>query len=1030
MKHSLQKMSLLFLMLLLSAPSLMAQFKVTGTVTDAVTNEPLVGAIVVAKGGGRGATTDINGKYALELPGTSGVISISYTGFETTERSVSSSDNIMDVAMNESANSLDEVVISGLASNIKRANAATSVARINSDELTGATRAPTLEGNMHGKIIGANIQSNSGAPGGGFSVKLRGISSIVGSSEPLYVIDGIIVNNAQFNTGAGTRAFNGAVTTANAGSQDQATNRISDINPADIESIDVLKGPAAAAIYGTRANAGVIVITTKRGKAGKSKISLSQDVGFATAINLLESEDWTSEKIDQFGGFYGVGLADAKAIFAEYQANGSNKVDYDKEFFGETGRIYNTNLNISGGNDKTRFYVAGGLNDETGIQKNTGFKRYSIRANIDHRFNDWIDFKVSSAYYNSSSSRSFLGNDNNGVSIGYTIAYMPNFLDVRPIVRDGAVIYPANPGIGQNPFEVRDRMENKESTNRFLNSGTLNVNLIRKENSSLKFSFTGGVDYLLAQPTIYAPEDMQYQRIRANPGASRFANNEAFYTYIQNFLTYTYKVGQVNMTTQAGILKNIQKTDESWIQGEGLLPGQRNPATAQVIISNTFRSESQDVASDFSQSFNWQDKVILNAGIRFDKSSLHGDNEKWWPFPRFSGAVNLTNFEFLSDNKVLSQLKPRFAFGRTGGVSSYGALYSTLVPVNYGGNLGVNAPTVAGNAGLGPETAQELEVGIDFGFLKNRISVEASYYDKRLNDFLFAYTLAPSTGVTSVALYPVGDMSNKGIELGVNIAAVKSRNFDWNTGIQFWNNKTKIEKLNIPAGFVPTSGFGNFGRNRLVEGLSPTLWWGRDSDGRSPVYFDADGKSYLGTDPKPSGRLRDAQPAFQMSWSNNITLFKRLEVSMFWHTSQGNYLSSLTRELKDEGGTTYDWSQPSGEQGSNGENIPNGLSSRLFGNPGYSSTSYILDASYIRLREAAIYYTLPGVAKSTKNAISNLRIGVSGQNMVTIFMVADNKKIMYDPEASNFGNRSIGTGVDLTPFPSAKRVFLHLQADF
>jgi TonB-linked SusC/RagA family outer membrane protein len=1023
MKFSLHRIGLLLSVLLLSAATAMAQFKATGKVVDSATGEPLIGASVALKGAARGTTTDLNGGFALQIPSASGVLVVSYTGYLTTESTVDGRTGAITIALEEGSSSLDEVVVSGLASNIKRSNAATSVARLGADDLNGSTRPATLDGALSGKLIGANIQANSGAPGGGFSMKLRGISSVVGSSEPLYVVDGIIVSNAQFGTGAGTRAFNGAVTTANAGSQDQASNRIADLNPADIESVDVLKGPAAAAIYGTRANAGVVVITTKRGKAGKTKVTFSQDLGAATALNLMESESWTREKVELFGGFYGVGLADALATF---DASGGKTVDYDKEFFGETGMISNSNVAVSGGNERTRFYIGAGINHETGILLNTGFDRRSVRANIDHKFNDWFDFKVNSAYYNSATARSFLGNDNNGVSIGYTIAYMPNFLDVRPVTdRNGNVTYPANPGIGQNPFEVRDRMENKESTNRFMNSGTLNVNLIRKENSSLKLSVTGGADWLLSQPRIYAPEDMQYQAIRANPGASRFANNKSEFYYIQNFLTYQYNIGSnLSMTSQAGLLKNIQKTDETWIQGEGLLPGQRNPATAQVLLSNSFQSEAQDVAADFSQAINWGDKIILNAGIRFDKSSLHGDNEKWYPFPRVSGAINLTNFDFLSGNKVLSQLKPRFAFGRTGGVSSYGALYSTLVPVNYGGQLGANAPTTIGSPGLGPETAQELEVGIDFGLFSNRITAELSYYDKRLFDFLFPYTLSPSTGSTQIALYPVGDLSNKGIELGLNFTILKGQNINWVSGVQYWHNRAKVERLDVPSAFVGTTGFGNFGRNRLVEGLSPSLWWGRDAAGRTPVFFNTDGQSFLGSE-TPTGRLRDSQPRFQMSWNNTFTFFKNFDLNVLWHTSQGNYLSSLTRELKDEGGTTYDWSEINTT-----ENVVNGLSSRLFGNPGYTSLSYIIDASYIRMREASLYYRIPGISKATKNALGGLRIGVSGQNLVTLWMESENKNFVYDPEASNFGNRALGTGVDLTPFPASRRVFFHLQAEF
>ena len=705
----------LLLCLLGFSNAAMAQFTVTGKVTDEK-NESLPGVSVVVKGTANGTVTDIDGNFSLKIASNAATLALSYVGFASKEVAVTSTSSNVNVTMEESSSRLEEVVVTGLASNIKRANAGTSVARLTSDELTGKTRPTTLDGAMSGKVVGANIVSNSGAPGGGIAVKLRGISTIIGASEPLYVVDGIIVNNSQFNTGAGTGAFNGA-TGANTGTQDQAVNRISDINPNDIESIDILKGPAAAAVYGTRANAGVIVIQTKRGKAGKTTVKLSQDFGAATALNLLPSENWTEAKIRAYGGYYGE--SDVDVAITQLKAANGQTWDYDKLFFGETGMISNTNLSVSGGNDKTRFYLSGGYNDEKGILANTGFKRYSTRVNVDHRINDWIDVKLSTAYYNSYSSRSFLGNDNNGVSLAYTYAYIPNFIDITPKVVNGITTYPRWPGTGQNPFEVRDRMKNEDFTNRFLNSGEVNFNLLRGESSNLKLSIKGGADYVHSQPRTYAPEDMAYQAGRPNPGASRFTNNKALFTYMQSFLTYNWNISGVELTSQVGLLRNVQVQDETWTQGTGLLPKQTNPTTAAVVLTNSFQSKAQDVATDVSQDFNWGDKVIGRVGVRFDKSSLNGDNTKWYAFPRASLAVNVANFEGLKDG-FFSQIKPRVAFGRSGGVAPYGALYTTLVGVNYGGKLGSQSPTVNGNSALEPETAQELEIGLDLGIMKNR----------------------------------------------------------------------------------------------------------------------------------------------------------------------------------------------------------------------------------------------------------------------------------------------------------------------
>ena len=993
MKFIFQRMALLTALLFLSQ-SAWAQFKVSGKISDEA-GEALVGVSVVVKGTTNGTVTDIDGNYSLQVSaGNSATVVLSYIGYASTEAAVSSNSGTLNFTLKESAARLEEIVVTGLASNIKRANVSTSVARLTSADLTGSTTPTTLDGAMSGKLAGANIVSNSGAPGGGVSVKLRGISTITGNSEPLYVVDGIIVNNSQFQTGAGTGAFNGATGAAN-GTQDQAVNRIADISPTDIESIDVLKGPSAAAIYGTRANAGVIVITTKRGKAGKTTVKLTQDFGAATALNLLKSENWTEAKIRTYGGYYGV--SDVDAAIAQLKAANGQTWDYDKLFFGGTGMISNTNLNISGGNDKTRYFVSGGYNNEKGILEGTGYKRISTRVNIDHRINDWVDIKTSTAYYNTYSSRSFTGNDNNGVSLGYTYLYIPNFVDITPKTANGVTTYPNWPATNQNPFEVRDRMKNEDFTNRFLNSGEVNFSLLKAENSNLKFSIKGGVDYLLSQPRVYAPEDVAYQKGLPNPGAYRLSTNKALFSYVQSFLTYGWKVGSVELTSQVGVLRNNQVTDQNWIQGVGLLPKQTNPSTAKVQTSRTFQDKAIDVAADLSQDFNWSDKVIGRVGIRFDKSSLNGDNAAWYPFPRASLAVNLANFEGLK-NGFFSQLKPRIAFGRTGGVAPYGALYTALTGINYNGALGSIAPTQNGNSGIKPETAQELEFGVDLGILKNRVSLEVSYYNKTVYNLLFLYPLSTATGVTSIFRYPIGDISNKGFEIGLTANIVKNTAVEWTTSFQFWTNKSNMERLIVPSQNAGSS-FVDFGTLRLTNGVSPTAWWGRDAAGK---FFNTG---------------FNAQPKYQLSWVNRVHFAKNFDFSMTWHTSQGAYISSLTRELRDEGGTTDDWSTA----------VKDLNSPRIAGNTGGGVTNYLFDASYIRLRDASLYYSVPNISKMTNSKIGSIRLGVSAQNYITI---SEFLKYGYDPESSNFGNQPLGGSVDLAPFPSSKRIMAHIAVEF
>lgn len=986
-------LQVLLLLLAIAVPGMLsAQENVTGKVTDQG-GTPLAGATVNIRSSKVGTQTDANGVFSLQVPNKKVKLVISYVGYSEV---VVNADGNLNIQLQEDNNRLSEVVVTGLATSIKKSNAASSVTRINAKELTGTTRPATLDGAISGKIPGAQINANTGAPGGGFTIRLRGASTVAGSSDPLYVIDGVIVNNDQFPTGAGTGAFNGA-TSANAGSQDQAPNRISDINPADIESVEILKGPSAAAIYGTRASGGVVVITTKRGKSGKTRVSIGQDVGFAKARHLLGSSDWTPAKIATYGGVYGLNEAQALAL---YNAAGGKTWDYEKIVWGNTGFISNTNLTVSGGNDKTKFYASGSFQTETGIQKRTGFDRRSIRLNIDHKINNWIDLKLNTNYLNTYSSRSYTGNDNNGVSLSYSLGYIPNFIDLNKRA-DGT--YPESPTTGQNPLEIVDRGENIERTNRFLYSGELNFALLRKENYSLKLGFRGGLDYLVSEPRNYMPEDVQYQSRRANPGASRFSTNKAFNTYMQSALVFNANVGNnFDLTTGVVMLRDRQKRDISWIQGTGLLPGQRNPSTAAVRLTESqVLAPETVVALDASQEVNWDDKIVGRVGVRADKSTLSGLNfDKYYYFPRASVAVNLTNFNFMQRFDFLSLLKPRIAYGETSGFPTNDATYSQLVGVTYGGLLGSVSPTTLGLAALDPERLSELEFGLDLGFLKNRIVVEATYYSKKTEDFLFPYTLAPSSGVTSYKLAPVGDMTNKGFELSVTADVVKRANVQWSSTILYWTNKSKVTRLIVPPAFVASSGFGAYGRKRIQQGYSPTAWWGFDSTGALIPY-------------------KDAQPDFQMSWINSVKFLKNFELNMFWHTSQGGHNSSLTRLIKDEGGTTTDWSNP----GKSGDPIGVDRQATIINN-------FIFDASYIRLREVGLYYTVPKtvLSRTFRNVIEGVRVGISGQNLITI-----TDYFGYDPEVSNFNTSNAGgaliSGVDLTPFPATKRYFFHINID-
>ncbi len=388
--------------LLLGASALFGQYTVSGNIQDAG-GEPLIGVNILVRGTSSGTVTDFDGNFSLSIPNETATLILTYTGFRTQEIQVDRNSTNLAIVLDEDVTGLDEVVVTGLASNIKRSNLANAVSTVSAEELTGVTSQQTVDGALYGKLTGVNIIQTTGAPGGGYAVRLRGVSSLSGNNQPLYIIDGVYIDNTEAPNGS--RFASGA----NSGSEEGSSNRIADINPDDIESIEVLKGASAAAIYGTRANAGVVIITTKKGKAGESTISLSQDIGFNTIIRKVGSRQYTAAEVEEEFG------ADERVIFEEAQRTGQI-FDYEEELYGNRGLISDTRLRLSGGNEKTLFFVSGSYRDEEGIIKGTGYERLTARLNIQHKFNDKITITANSNYINSTANRGFSGNENDGRS--------------------------------------------------------------------------------------------------------------------------------------------------------------------------------------------------------------------------------------------------------------------------------------------------------------------------------------------------------------------------------------------------------------------------------------------------------------------------------------------------------------------------------------------------------------------------------------------------------------------------------------
>jgi TonB-linked SusC/RagA family outer membrane protein len=967
-----------------------------GTVLDESTGEPMPGVNVFIPELNVGAATDADGTFEItDIPEGMYMIRATFVGYETFEEEIEIADgeNSIEIMMAPSALQLDEVVVSGLASSIKRENLANAVSKIDASELAAGTSPTTVDGALQGKIAGTNMVSSGGAPGGGVDIKLRGISTLgAGSSQPLIIVDGVYLNNSELQTGLS------AVSNQADPAQDDGANRLADLNPDEIASIEILKGPSAAAIYGARANAGVVIIETKRGSAGDTQISFNQDVGYSTVLNKLNKSSWSEDKIDLV---YGEGTALAqrsKQLFNEAVQNGTLR-DYEELVYGLEGAIANTQISVSGGNNQTQYYASGAFKDENGIMENTGFKRYSIRANLDHRFNENVSFSSSSNYINTTSNRGWAGNGGVGSAIQGVIN-TPPFAQLLP---DENGNYPDNPYFSQNPLELISEAVNEQDINRFLQSLSADIKLLQVGAHTVNVNIDGGIDFTNSTSMAFQPRFLQFQQSQPNPGDVIHSSEQILNLNIQGFIVYNTTVGTQqapwNLTTQLGYTTFYKDRQLQQIRGRGLVPGQTNVENAsQQEIFNQFFEEVTDVGYVAQQEVNWDDKIIGTLGARLDKSTLNANQGEFYFFPKASIAVNLTNFDFWQI-EFLEQLKLRTAYGETGGLPNFGETFEALNSGNIAGNLGTFRSTRSVNPNLEPETAEELEFGFDVGLRGGRASLSATYYEKTVSNLILDRELPGSSGL-QVEATNAADLENRGIELSLDLMPIQSDKLLWNTTINWWTNDAEITNLKIPS--LTTGGFGSaLGTFFISEGFSPTTIVGtpfNTETGRFTVYGNT-------------------QPDFQTSWSNTLRLLKSWEFSFLWHYSTGQENINLTRFLADAAGTSPDWNEDFDNDG-----VPDGIDRE-----GTGAGRLIEDASYLKLRQVSLYYTVPSsfLTDYTSNTVKDIRLGISGSNVLLFSPYSG-----YDPEVSEFGASAIETGIAVAPFPPSRKFMFHLEFDF
>lgn len=474
MNTHMHKALFLFLMLI---PTFVIAQTINGRVTESGTNLPLAGATVTLQGTNVSTVTDADGRFSIQVRGTNPKLVISYVGYGS--QTVDATDNVS-VSLLLDQSRLSEVVVTGLATSVKRTNLANAVASISAKELTGITVQPTVDGALYGKLTGANISANSGAPGGGISVKLRGITSLVANSQPLFIVDGIYYDNSSIAGGLNT--VSKAAGQGSNSNQDNPSNRIADLDPEDIERIEVLKGASAAAIYGSRAAAGVVIITTKRGRSGRTRVELSHSIGQQWQLRKLGQRSWDDAKVQAAFGSSGLAI---------YQANGRREYDFEEELYGNNGWMHNTRVSASGGSDRTTYYLGFTRKDDEGIVKGTGYEKNSFRVNLTQKVASFLDLALNANYVESEANRGFFNNDNTSTTLGISFVSTPSWVNLYP---DASGNYPNNPFAPSNFIQTRDLVTNAEKINRTLLGGSATWKVFNNSVHDLKAIVRGGID--------------------------------------------------------------------------------------------------------------------------------------------------------------------------------------------------------------------------------------------------------------------------------------------------------------------------------------------------------------------------------------------------------------------------------------------------------------------------------------------------------------------------------------------------------
>jgi TonB-dependent starch-binding outer membrane protein SusC len=963
------------------AAALAQQRPISGKVYSTTTSEPIASATVSVVGSPVAAVTNGRGEFSLSAPPGALTLQVRSVGFRHRQVAVAADQTSVDVGLEQDVFNLEAVVVTGQATAVEQRNLANAVTTVNAEQLNRAPT-PTLESALQGKVPGALIQLNSGAPGGGGQIQLRGVTTINAGVDPLIVVDGLIVSNDAIPNGMN------AITAAQAGgnprNQDNPVNRLADLNPADIDNVAVLKGASAAAIYGSLAANGVVIITTRHGQPGKPRFTLAQRFGTFSVSNTLGSRVF-KDSIEAKAAF-----GKNAPQFCTLPGGACPAFDNEGVLFGEHQLSWETDGSVSGGTEDTRYFFSGLVKRDGGIAKNTGYDKQSLRANIDQKLGDRWQLSINSDVVHSKSARGISNNDNTGTSPYLVFPFTPNFINLQPKGPDTlASSYPVNLFSPSNPLQTFALLKNDEDLWRILGTSRLTFDAITTEHHHLVLSATGGADFFQQRNDILSPPDLQFEPADGQPGTVVLGKAQSLRLNLLGTAVHTYTPASGNFlaTTSLGFQYEDRSLNLTSILGRTLLQGQQNVSQATSISTTQSEQPVRNLGLFAQEEFlTLGQRLLLTAGVRADRSSVNGNTDKFFIFPK--GAAS---YRFAQPFGGVDELKLRVAVGQTGNPPTFGSKFQSDTTGTIQGNFGVITNIRAGDPTITPERNTEIEGGVDATLGHEFATVNLTVYQKTITDLLLEQTLASSTGHETRVLNG-GELRNRGVEAAVGISPVRRPDFSWLARVTFSLNRSKIVTLPVPT--FQTGGFGtSLGAFQIQQGRSATQIVGLDSTGKVVV-------------------VGDAAPDFQMYFSSDLN-YKQFSLGFLWDWKHGGSIINLTQLLYDFGANSADWNS--------------GGSQRFASFSRGNTQPYVQDGSYLKLREVTLSYNLPTSVTEHLfgGGVRSARLSASGRNLLRF-----TPYVGLDPEVSNFGNQAIIRNIDVAPFPPSRSFFFSIDLGF